>query len=178
MKATGIVRRIDDLGRVVIPKEIRRTLRIREGDPLEIFTDREGEVILKKYSPISELGEFAAEYADSLYETLGTPAFISDRDEMLAVSGVAKKDYMNRQLSPDGEELVSGRMTVVEKHEKSVEWVPGQVEQVKSYCVVPIIVNGDAIGAVYLLSKVHFVGDVEQKAAETAASFLAKQMEN
>ena len=97
---------------------------------------------------------------------------------MLAVSGVAKKDYMNRQLSPDGEELVSGRMTVVEKHEKSVEWVPGQVEQVKSYCVVPIIVNGDAIGAVYLLSKVHFVGDVEQKAAETAASFLAKQMEN
>ncbi|ARD49705.1 stage V sporulation protein T [Sporosarcina sp. P33] len=178
MKATGIVRRIDDLGRVVIPKEIRRTLRIREGDPLEIFTDREGEVILKKYSPISELGEFAVEYAESLYETIGTPALISDRDEMLAVAGLSKKDYMNRQLSLVCEEILNGRSTVIEKHEKSVEWVPGQVEQVKSYCVAPIVTNGDAIGAVYLLSKVHFVGDVEQKAAETAASFLAKQMEN
>lgn len=178
MRATGIVRRIDDLGRVVIPKEIRRTLRIREGDPLEIFTDREGEVILKKYSPISELGEFAVEYAESLYEILGTPALISDRDEMLAVAGLPKKDYMNRRLSPACEELVAGRTIVMEKLEKSVEWVPGQVEQIKSYCVVPIITNGDAIGAVYLLSKVHFVGDVEQKAAETAAAFLAKQMDD
>ena len=108
MKATGIVRRIDDLGRVVIPKEIRRTLRIREGDPLEIFTDRDGEVILKKYSPISELGQFAREYAETLYETLGTPALISDRDEMIAVSGLSKKDYLNRQLSPDLEEIISG----------------------------------------------------------------------
>lgn len=178
MKATGIVRRIDDLGRVVIPKEIRRTLRIREGDPLEIFTDREGEVILKKYSPISELGEFAVEYAETLYETLGTPALISDRDEMLAVAGLSKKDYMNRQLSPVCEEILNDRTIVTEKMEKSVEWIPGQIEQVKSYCIVPIIANGDAIGAVYLLSKVHFIGDVEQKTAETAANFLAKQMEN
>ena len=88
MKATGIVRRIDDLGRVVIPKEIRRTLRIREGDPLEIYTDREGEVILKKYSPINDLGEFAQEYVESLFETLGTPSLIIDRDEMIAVGGV------------------------------------------------------------------------------------------
>lgn len=178
MKATGIVRRIDDLGRVVIPKEIRRTLRIREGDPLEIFTDREGEVILKKYSPISELGEFAVEYAESLYETIGTPALISDRDEMLAVAGLAKKDYMNRQLAPVCDDILNGRTTVMEKHEKTVEWIPGQVEQVKSYCIVPIITNGDSIGAVYLLSKVHFVGEVEQKAAETAANFLSKQMES
>lgn len=177
MKATGIVRRIDDLGRVVIPKEIRRTLRIREGDPLEIFTDRDGEVILKKYSPISELGQFAAEYAETLYETLGTPAMISDRDEMIAVSGVSKKDYLNRQLSPTVEEILTGRKIIIEKIEKSVEWIPGQVEQVKSYCVAPIIVGGDAIGAVYLMSKVHFLGDAEQKAAETAAHFLAKQME-
>ena len=130
MKATGIVRRIDDLGRVVIPKEIRRTLRIREGDPLEIFTDRDGEVILKKYSPISELGQFAKEYAETLYETLGTPALISDRDEMIAVSGLSKKDYLNRQLSPDIEEIMTGRKIVTEKLEKAVEWVPGQVEQV------------------------------------------------
>ena len=89
MKATGIVRRIDDLGRIVVPKEIRRTLRIREGDPLEIFTDREGEIILKKYSPIGELGEFAKEYADSLYEATGHIAAISDRDQIIAVAGAA-----------------------------------------------------------------------------------------
>ncbi|MCZ2260576.1 stage V sporulation protein T [Sporosarcina sp. G11-34] len=177
MKATGIVRRIDDLGRVVIPKEIRRTLRIREGDPLEIFTDRDGEVILKKYSPISELGQFAREYAETLYETLGTPALISDRDEMIAVSGLSKKDYLNRQLSPDVEEIITGRKIITEKLEQTIEWVPGQSEQVKSYCIAPIITGGDAIGAIYLLSKVHFIGEIEQKAAETAAHFLAKQME-
>lgn len=91
MKATGIVRRIDDLGRIVVPKEIRRTLRIREGDPLEIFTGREGEVILKKYSPIADLGQFAQAYAEALYETLGTPILISDRDEMIAVSGISDR---------------------------------------------------------------------------------------
>lgn len=177
MKATGIVRRIDDLGRVVIPKEIRRTLRIREGDPLEIFTDREGEVILKKYSPISELSDFAKEYAETLYETLGTPTLISDRDEMIAVAGVSKKDYLNRRISAEAEEILNNRTIVTEKHEKSLEWVPGQVEQIKSYCIAPIVANGDPIGAVYLFSKLHFLGDAEQKAAETAAHFLAKQME-
>ncbi|ALC88272.1 MULTISPECIES: stage V sporulation protein T [Bacillaceae] len=177
MKATGIVRRIDDLGRVVIPKEIRRTLRIREGDPLEIFTDREGEVILKKYSPINELGDFAKEYAETLYETLGTPVLISDRDEMIAVAGLSKKDYLNRRLSPDVEEIVSKRSIVTEKHENSVEWVPGVFESVKSYCIAPIISSGDPIGAVFLISKVHFVGEAELKAVETAANFLAKQME-
>lgn len=93
MKATGIVRRIDDLGRVVIPKEIRRTMRIREGDPLEIFTDRDGEVIFKKYSPIGELGEFASQYAETLYKTSGYPACITDRDTIIAISGAAKKDF-------------------------------------------------------------------------------------
>lgn len=177
MKATGIVRRIDDLGRVVIPKEIRRTLRIREGDPLEIFTAREGEVILKKYSPISELGQFATEYAETLYETLGTPALISDRDEMIAAAGVSKKDYLNRQLTPHVDEIISNRKLVIEKLKDTVEFVPGQIEQVKSYCVVPISAGGDMIGAVYLLSKVHFIGEAEQKAVETAAHFLGKQME-
>ncbi|MED3662434.1 stage V sporulation protein T [Ureibacillus sp. FSL K6-8385] len=178
MKATGIVRRIDDLGRVVIPKEIRRTMRIREGDPLEIYTDREGEVILKKYSPINDLGEFAKEYVESLYETIGTPALISDRDEMIAVAGLSKKDYTNRRLSPFAEEFMKQRNIVLEKQETTIELVPGQFEQVKSYCVAPIVVNGDTIGAVYLLSKVHYLSEVEQKAAETAAHFLAKQMEN
>lgn len=97
MKATGIVRRIDDLGRVVIPKEIRRTLRIREGDPLEIFTDREGEIILKKYSPIGELNQFAKQYADSLSQTTGHIVCIADRDQLIAVSG-AKKDLIAKAI--------------------------------------------------------------------------------
>lgn len=178
LKATGIVRRIDDLGRVVIPKEIRRTLRIREGDPLEIFTDREGEVILKKYSPINELGDFAKEYAETLYETLGTPVLISDRDEMIAVAGLSKKDYLNRRIGPDVEETVNKRTIVMEKHENSVEWVPGVFETVKSYCIAPIIASGDPIGAIFLISKVHYIGEAELKAIETAANFLAKQMES
>lgn len=178
MKATGIVRRIDDLGRIVIPKEIRRTLRIREGDPLEIFTDREGEIILKKYSPINELSDFALSYVDTLFDTLGTSALISDRDEIIAVAGVSKKDYMHRQISSFAEDCILQRTILVEKHENSIEIVPGQIEQIKSYCIAPIIVAGDAIGAVYILSKMHFIGDTEQKVAETAAHFLAKQMED
>lgn len=178
MKATGIVRRIDDLGRVVIPKEIRRTMRIREGDPLEIYTDREGEVILKKYSPINDLGEFAQEYVESLYETFGTPALISDRDEVIAVAGVSKKEYVNRRLSVFAEDCLKSRNVTVEKMESTLEIVPGQFEQVKSYCIVPILSNGDVIGAIYLFSKAHFIGDVEQKSAEMGATFLAKQMQH
>ena len=97
MKATGIVRRIDDLGRVVIPKEIRRTLRIREGDPLEIFTDREGGVILKKYSPIGELTDFSKEYAESLQQAIGHIVLISDKDTFVSASGAPKKDYLDRR---------------------------------------------------------------------------------
>ena len=98
MKATGIVRRIDDLGRVVIPKEIRRTLRIREGDPLEIFTDREGEIILKKYSPIGELSAFAAQYADSLAQTSERLVCICDMDQIVAASGSGKKIFRRNSL--------------------------------------------------------------------------------
>jgi AbrB family transcriptional regulator (stage V sporulation protein T) len=145
---------------------------------LEIYTDREGEVILKKYSPINDLGEFAKEYVESLYETIGTPALISDRDEMIAVAGLSKKDYTNRRLSSFAEDFMKQRSVVLEKNETTIELVPGQFEQVKSYCVAPIVANGDTIGAVYLLSKVHFLSEVEQKAAETAAHFLGKQMEN
>ena len=99
MKATGIVRRIDDLGRVVIPKEIRRTLRIREGDPLEIFTDRDGEVIFKKYSPIGELTSFAAQYAETLHKTCDMMVIICDRDSVVASGGVSKKEYSDNALS-------------------------------------------------------------------------------
>ena len=112
MKATGIVRRIDDLGRVVIPKEIRRTLRIREGDPLEIFTDREGEIILKKYSPIGEMGTFAKQYAESLAQVTGLMVCITDRDAVIAAAGGAKKDYMGKSISQELESMIQERENI------------------------------------------------------------------
>ena len=113
MKATGIVRRIDDLGRVVIPKEIRRTLRIREGDPLEIFVDREGEVILKKYSPIGELSDFAQEYAESLQQSTGHIAIITDRDAVVAIAGAPKKQWLGREVTPEIERAMNNRRSFV-----------------------------------------------------------------
>ena len=115
MKATGIVRRIDDLGRVVIPKEIRRTLRIREGDPLEIFTDREGEIILKKYSPIGELGTMAKLYAESLSQALGCTVCITDTDQIVAVSGAGKKDLQDQPVGREFAKLLQERTQVLEK---------------------------------------------------------------
>ncbi|ADP34695.1 stage V sporulation protein T [Bacillus atrophaeus] len=177
MKATGIVRRIDDLGRVVIPKEIRRTLRIREGDPLEIFVDRDGEVILKKYSPISELGDFAREYADALYDSLGHSVLICDRDVFIAVSGSSKKDYMNKSISELLEKTMDQRSSVVESDVKSAQLLDGIDEDMNSYTIGPIVANGDPIGAVVIFSKDQSLGEVEHKAVETAAGFLARQME-
>ena len=182
MKATGIVRRIDDLGRVVIPKEIRRTLRIREGDPLEIFTDREGEIILKKYSPIGELGTFAKEYADSLGQVLGLPVCICDRDTIIAAAGGAKKEYQGKAISSGLERLIENRENQQAEagHKKFVGLVEEDTEQRGSETICPIIAEGDDIGAVILFShdpKVK-MGDMELKLALTAANFLGRQMEN
>lgn len=109
MKATGIVRRIDDLGRVVIPKEIRKTLRIKEGTPLEIFTDREGQIILKKYSPIGELNTFAAEYAEALVQTTGLTACITDRDQVVAACGSGSRELEGKEISSDLDAVIAGR---------------------------------------------------------------------
>ncbi|PMC34083.1 stage V sporulation protein T [Bacillus sp. UMB0899] len=177
MKATGIVRRIDDLGRVVIPKEIRRTLRIREGDPLEIFVDRDGEVILKKYSPISELSDFSKEYADALYDSLGHPVLICDRDTFIAVSGGSKKEYLNKNISDVVEQVMEERSSVLKADAGDIQIVEGLSEDIKSYTIGPIVANGDPIGAVIILSKEQSIGEVEHKAVETAAGFLARQME-
>ncbi|WP_374722030.1 stage V sporulation protein T [Peribacillus tepidiphilus] len=178
MKATGIVRRIDDLGRVVIPKEIRRTLRIREGDPLEIFVDRDGEVILKKYSPISELSDFAKEYAEALYDSLGSPVLISDRDTYIAVAGGSKKDYLNKSISDFVEKTMEERNSTLETQKSQVALVDGNEEEFQSYTIGPIIANGDPIGAVIIFSKESTLSEVERKAVETAAGFLARQMES
>lgn len=182
MKATGIVRRIDDLGRVVIPKEIRRTLRIREGDPLEIFTGRDGEVILKKYSPIGELGEFAMEYAESLHEALHHQAIITDRDNIIAVSGGVKKDYLEKKVSKSLEKIMELKETIVtNKGDKMRPLVLDEGEDVHytAQIIVPIVTHGDPIGTVILCSKDEntTMGEVEHKIAVTAATFLSKQME-
>ncbi|MBA4495815.1 stage V sporulation protein T [Paenactinomyces guangxiensis] len=179
MKATGIVRRIDDLGRVVIPKEIRRTLRIREGDPLEIFVDRDGEVILKKYSPIGELGDFAQEYAEALYENLQHITLICDRDGVIAVAGASKKEYLDKPIGELVESCMDQRRTHVETAPGNAEIIKGAPEEYQSYVIVPINAGGDPIGAVIILSKKAGVkmGDTEIKLASTAAAFLGKQME-
>jgi AbrB family transcriptional regulator (stage V sporulation protein T) len=183
LKATGIVRRIDDLGRVVIPKEIRRTLRIREGDPLEIFTDKEGEVILKKYSPIAELGDFAAQYAESLHKTSGHITCITDRDAIIAVSGASKKEFLEKMLSPELEKIMEEKSTVIveSSEEKAISITADESPDRKysSQAVSTIISEGDPIGAVIMLSTDPDarMGEVEEKLTQSAAGFLGKQME-
>ena len=182
MKATGIVRRIDDLGRVVIPKEIRRTLRIREGDPLEIFTDRDGGVILKKYSPIEELTDFSKEYCESLQQVIGNIVLIADKDAFVSASGAPKKEYIDRKVSSELEKVMDGRKTVLlNKSTGTVIPLHSDDEEglYVSQVISPIIAEGDEIGVVIIVSKEDDseFGEVETKLAETAAAFLGKQME-
>lgn len=180
MKATGIVRRIDDLGRIVIPKEIRRTLRIRESDPLEIFTDREGEIILKKYSPIGEMTTFAKQYAESLAQVSGHTALIADRDQFIAVAG-GYKNLLNKSISKQLEEKITNRETVMASRGDR-NFVPISEELMEDYqheAMAPILCEGDVIGAVVLIQNDNKskMGEVEQKLIQSAAGFLGRQME-
>ena len=184
MKATGIVRRIDDLGRVVIPKEIRRTMRIREGEPLEIFVDREGEVILKKYSPIGELSEFAQKFADALAEETRQPVFILDRDVIIAVAGVSHKNFKDREISSEAENSMNDRQTRIIEDRGVEAFCSESNEEDQKYefsssVLSPIIVEGDPIGVVVIAGRnaENEIGDLEIKLANTAALFLAKQLE-
>ena len=183
MKATGIVRRIDDLGRVVIPKEIRRTMRIREGDPLEIYTDREGGVILKKYSPISELNQFAGEFIESAHSVLGDSAVVTDTDQVVAVSGGSKREYLEKRISPEIERIIQSKTSRLMGEAESVQPITneeGENIDYKSQIVVPIVSQGDPIGSVIFFTRDNgrLLGETELKTAEIAANFLAKQMEN
>lgn len=184
MKATGIVRRIDDLGRVVIPKEIRRTLRIREGDPLEIFTDRDGGVILKKYSPISELAEFSKEYAESINHVTGNIVIVCDRDEVICISGGSKKEYYERKVSNLLEKAMDGRSTLVLTDNVIPLIHDEEGDDIKtlysSQVVAPIIASGDAIGAIIIFSRdeTSKCGETEKKLLDIASNFLGKQMES
>ena len=178
MKATGIVRRIDDLGRVVIPKEIRRTMRIREGDPLEIYTDSDGEVIFKKYSPIGELGPYTKQYVDVLSRTTGMPVVICDRDHVIAVAGLPKKELMGKRISPLLESYMERRNTYVAGQDKDNLIVSEDNPKAVSV-MTPIIGGGDVMGAVVLLSgdKATAPTQTDVKLTQVAAGFLGKQME-
>lgn len=180
MKATGIVRRIDDLGRVVIPKEIRRTMRIREGDPLEIFTDRDGEVIFKKYSPIGELADFACSYTETLHKTCSLAVAVTDKDTVIACSGVPKRDYFEKKLTDNFENILNSR--VFYEADKSEGGEPvlivdggGAVR-----CAAPIIADGDIIGSVCSIqvNDDAAISETEKKLIKTAADFLGRQFEN
>ena len=186
MKATGIVRRIDDLGRVVIPKEIRRTMRIREGDPLEIYTDREGEVIFKKYSPIGELASFAAQYAETLHKTCSLSVVICDRDVVIACSGLPRKEYTEQTLSAELEEIIAKRSFYAYREGgPRIPVLARESSENGRYikCAMPIISEGDIIGCVASVAQdgndAHaLTDDVETKLIQTAAGFLGRQLES
>ncbi len=179
MKATGIVRRIDDLGRVVIPKEIRRTMRIREGDPLEIFTDRDGEVIFKKYSPIGELSEQAVIYCEVLVKSTEHAVIICDRDHCIAAGGIPKKEVLERRVTPALEEIMEGRRLYTADSAHTERFTA--LEGIDRYVTVaaPILSAGDISGIVVFLgddaSSLPSQSDI--KLAAVAAGFLGKNME-
>ncbi len=179
MKATGIVRRIDDLGRVVIPKEIRRTLRIREGAPLEIYTGKDGEVIFKKYSPVGELGDFVGDYAETLSKTSGYPICITDTDNIIAVSGVPKRELSDKKISSDIEKFMEEKTTFICRGQDKKVWVVDGNEKYTAGVVAPIISEGDPVGSVVFFSNEQQpkMSEIEEKLAQSAASFLGRHME-
>ena len=180
MKATGIVRRIDDLGRVVIPKEIRRTLRIREGDPLEIFTDRDGEVIFKKYSPVGELLSFASQYAETLYKTSSIPIIITDRDMVVAYAGVPKKEAADKKVSHETEAIMESRQLYTFSPNSALQSAVDGSEKLHISACMPILAEGDIIGSVISVlseDERNAPDETEIKLIQTAAAFLSKQLE-
>ncbi|MBQ7906581.1 MAG: AbrB/MazE/SpoVT family DNA-binding domain-containing protein [Clostridia bacterium] len=180
MKATGIVRRIDDLGRVVIPKEIRRTMRIREGDPLEIFTDRDGEVIFKKYSPIGELASFANQYVDTLHKICSMSVVVTDRDSIIACAGVSRKEYADKKLTEDFESIIENRSMYIHKRGTEPVAICDGASTFVKYAM-PIIAEGDIIGCVACVSNDDSTDtdphSTEAKLIQTASSFLGRQFE-
>lgn len=180
MKATGIVRRIDDLGRVVIPKEIRRTMRIREGDPLEIYTDHEGEVIFKKYSPIEELADTALQYAEALNKACGIMTVIVDRDIAVACAGIPKKDIIDHKISSETDSVINTRQLYTwHSGDKKISVIDRQ-EKYYVKVLVPIFSEGDIIGAVAVVEADNLTepSETEIKLIQTAAAFLGKQMDS
>ncbi len=180
MKATGIVRRIDDLGRVVIPKEIRRTMRIREGDPLEIYTDRDGEVIFKKYSPVGELASFAGSICETLNKTTGATALICDRDTVIAAAGPLRRELSDKRISEALERIIESRQIYQHKAGESTVGITDAVVGQFVSISAPIISEGDVSGCVVFAfdGAESELGETGYKLAQTVAGFLGKQMES
>ena len=181
MKATGIVRRIDDLGRIVIPKEIRRTMRIREGDPMEIFTSREGEILLKKYSPVGELGEFATTLAEAMAQALGALVCVTDRDYIIAAAGNGKKELEGKLIDVQLQTAIDHRVYhVCGKDQKEfLKILQEENREYESQAVATILSHGDSIGAVVVLCKEKGTSTDEGllQVVKTAAGFLGRHME-
>lgn len=180
MKATGIVRKIDDLGRIVIPKEIRKGLRIRVGDPLEIYVEKNGEIILKKYAPMGDLLKISEQYADTLFRTSGFSVCIADTDSIIAVSGCPKKDYLDKEISDNILNIMESRSLWYTKDGITMKIVDGEVStKYTSQIIAPIITDGDVIGSVILFSSENTkkITEVELKLVQSATIFLGKQME-
>lgn len=174
MKSTGVVRRVDDLGRIVIPKEIRRTLRIRDGESLEIFVDREM-IALKKFSKMTDMDEISKQLVDIVNSVIGQNVFITDRDNFIAASGNLKKKYLGKPISKSLEIIMKDRVKVVEKELHNIEFLDSEMEQY-SYIISPVIMNGDAIGLVLIISEQN-VGQVEEKMADVVSKFLGKHID-
>lgn len=183
MKATGVVRRVDDLGRIVIPKEIRKTLRIKEGTPLEIFTEKEGDIVLKKYSPINELSSFSQEYVECLYNVTNLVSIVTDKDCVIAVSGTSKKNLLEETISEDLEKILDKReiyLSNENKHNPVNITKRALSESLSSgiEIIVPIISNSDVVGALILIDNSKNMNTNEDIIiAKVAATFLGTQME-
>ena len=167
----------DDLGRVVIPKEIRRVLRIREGDPLEIYTDHDGEVIFKKYSPVGELHAFASSYAETLNKSCNLSVVITDRDAVIASAGLPKREYVDSKLSADADSLIEARSTYTHREGEKPLFINSQTSAHISV-LVPILLDGDIIGSVATITNTEGTPtETEIKLLQTAAAFLSKQFD-
>ena len=180
MKATGIVRRIDDLGRVVIPKEIRRTMRIREGDPLEIYTSRDGEVIFKKYSLLGGVEEFAAQLCETMSKSSGFICAVSDRDTIIAVAGGGRRDLLGKRITPELEQVMEGRRIYQRTQDAPAIPVTDGSDRLIAAVAATILSEGDLLGLVLMIGQDPMVptSDAEYKLAQTIAAFLGKHMES
>ena len=180
MKATGIVRRVDDLGRIVIPKEIRRTLRIREGDPLEIYTEKDGGVIFRKYSPMGDLQEFATQMCDSISSSTGKVPAVADRDSIIALAGIPRKELLDRSNSPELDKLMEQRRNYCYQAGEPRMMPCAGAEKYHLGAAAPILSQGDLMGCVMLLLQEddQALQESDLQLAQTAAAFLGKQMES
>lgn len=177
MKTTGIIRRIDDLGRIVIPKELRKSLRIKNGDSLEIFVDQE-DIILKKYSPIESIEEAAMKYVEGFNQVIKHNVIVTDKDKVIAASGMLKKKYLGKKLTEFTERGIERRDSFVERQKKLFSFVEG-VEDLGYYSFSSIVSDSDTIGSVIIISIDAPILESDEKLAVILSKLLSgKFLEN